>query len=126
MSPKDFPHSRLLLLLMVTLFAGPIGCDRAVTRLEMTTAQDEVDKATVYLAKMEQQLKDTQKEFKDLQSFGGPDHQSKLKAAVALRAEKDQLDVMKKDLDNRLQTFEKDTARFRETLVKMKQQNKQP
>lgn len=126
MSPKDFSHRRFLSLLLVSLFAGPIGCDPAVSRFDLQTAQDRVDTLVTRLAQLEQQLEGARKEFKELQAFGGTEHQAKLRTAVALRTEKTELESLKKDLDARLQNFEKEAARHRETLSKMKQQQKQP
>jgi len=126
MSPKDFPHRRFLSLLLVTLFAGPIGCDPAVNRFDLDAAQSKVDTQVTRLAMLDQQLDAARKEFKDLQAYGGTEHQAKLRTAVALRAEKTQLEALKKDLDGRLQNFEKEAARHRDALSKMKQQQKQP
>jgi septal ring factor EnvC (AmiA/AmiB activator) len=121
MPTTNLPHRRFLSLLLATLLAGPMACDPAVSRFDMDAAQSKVDTAQTQLAKTEQELTDLQKEFKALKEFGGPDHQSKIRAAAALREEKNQLDTLKKDIDGRLDHFEKETARQRETLAKMKQ-----
>lgn len=121
MSPTDFFHRRLTFLLLATLIAGPIGCDRAVTRFELESTQSRVDATRTRLAALDQQVLDLQNELKALKSFGGPEHQKKIEAAVALRAEKTELETLKKDLDSRLEHFEKEAARHREELAKMKQ-----
>src|SRR5262245_31914335 len=102
MSPSDTPPRPFLSLLLVTLFAGPIGCDPAVSRFDLETAQGRVDGLVTRIALLDKQLEDARKELNGLQKFGGAEHQSKLTAAIALRAEKTELEALKKDLDGRL------------------------
>ena len=108
-------------MLLATLLAGPLACDPAVTRMQMDSAQSKADAAQGQLARADQELANLNKEFKELKDYGGSEHQAKIRTAAALRAEKTELTNLKKDLDSRLEHFEKETARQREALVKMKQ-----
>lgn len=126
MSPTAFPLRRLLPLLLATLLAGPISCDPAVSRFEMDTVQTRVDEQANRLKQLDKELDAAKKDFKELQSFGGQEHQTKLRNAEKLRAEKEELEGLKKGLDDRLQYFEKEAARHRETLAKMQQQQPPP
>jgi outer membrane protein TolC len=122
MSPAEFPLPRFLSLVLITLVTGPVACAPPVSRFDMESAQSQVDTARSQLAKYDQEVSDLRNELKELKSFGGPEHQKKLQAALALRTEKTELDGLKKDLDGRLEHFEKEAARHREALAKMKQQ----
>ena len=120
MSPADPSLRRLFLLLMATLCAGPVACDPAVGRMEMDAAETQVDEQKKRLEMVDAQLKEANKELAAVQAFGGPDHQVKVKEAAALRAEKEELEKLKADLDARLEHFAKETERHRDDLVKMR------
>lgn len=120
MSPADLSLRRLYLLLMATLCAGPVACDPAVGRMDMDSAETQMEEQKKRLDILEGQLKEANKELAAVQAFGGPDHQAKVREAAALREEKAELEKLKADLDGRLQFFAKEMERHRDTLVKMR------
>jgi len=116
MSSKVYSYRAACALLVV--IAGPVACDPAVQQHQLTMAQSKVDELTRERALLQQQAEDLQKEIKSLTSFGGPEHQAKLQTAVVLRKEKEELETVKKDLDARLEHFNKEAQRYREMLAK--------
>ncbi len=102
---------------LLIVIAGPVACDPAVQQHQLTTAQSRVDEASRERALAQQQVEELQAELKSLTSFGGPEHQTKLRTAMALRKEKEELETLKKDLDARLSHFQSETQRFRDALA---------
>jgi peptidoglycan hydrolase CwlO-like protein len=121
MSSKAQSRSCHAAWVLLMLIAGPVACDPAVQQHQLTSAQSRVDEANRERALVQQQVEDLQAEIKSLTSFGGAEHQAKLRTAMALRKEKEELEVLKKDLDARLEHFGKEARRYRDALAKDKQ-----